>query len=145
MKSAHFPVLITSPVYKEWTSITVFFGGSENSLNAFRLGLRMSRLTGKPMRVFTQAEGKDMASYRSVLEDAGLAGDMDLLVESWDFFQEGRFEDNLYHVAHDSLAVLGAYGHGLIKDILFGSKVEVIHSTLPNNFLVVGPNYQAIG
>jgi nucleotide-binding universal stress UspA family protein len=36
--------------------------------------------------------------------------------------------------------VVGAFGHGLIKDFLFGSKMETIQSCMPNNMLLVGPN-----
>lgn len=46
----------------------------------------------------------------------------------------------LYDVPHDALVVLGAYGHGMIKDILMGSKMEQIQSTVTNNLLITGPN-----
>jgi len=36
----------------------------------------------------------------------------------------GKFEENLYDTPHDSLVVTGAFGHGLIRDIVFGSKKE---------------------
>jgi nucleotide-binding universal stress UspA family protein len=45
----------------------------------------------------------------------------------------------LYDVPHNSLIVLGAYGHGLIKDLLLGSKMEQIQSTVMNNLLITGP------
>jgi nucleotide-binding universal stress UspA family protein len=45
----------------------------------------------------------------------------------------------LYDVPHDALMVLGAYGHGVIKDLLFGSKMEKIQSTVTNNLLIAGP------
>jgi len=45
----------------------------------------------------------------------------------------------LYDVPHNSLIVLGAYGHGIIKDILLGSKMEKIQSTVTNNLLITGP------
>jgi len=63
--------------------------------------------------------------------------------QKWHFFESNRFEENLYAVPHDSLAIAGAYGHNLIKDIVFGSKLEVIQSTISNNILIVGPNYSA--
>lgn len=56
-------------------------------------------------------------------------------------FEKGSFEENLYQVPHDALVVLGAFGHSLIKNILFGSKMEKIQSILPNNLLIAGPNY----
>jgi len=39
--------------------------------------------------------------------------------------------------------IVGAYGHGLIRDLVFGSKMEKIQSTISNNLLVVGPRYAA--
>lgn len=143
VKSARFPVLITSPVYKPWKSISVFFGGSVNALNAFRLGLRVSRASGVPVTLFTQAEKGGRTDYEKVIQDAGLAVELAENVQDWLFFKEGKFEENLYNVAHDALVVLGAYGHGIIRDIVFGSKMEKIQSTISNNLLIVGPNYAA--
>jgi nucleotide-binding universal stress UspA family protein len=36
--------------------------------------------------------------------------------------------------------VVGAYGHGVVRELLFGSKLELIQSVLPNNMLIIGPN-----
>jgi nucleotide-binding universal stress UspA family protein len=66
---------------------------------------------------------------------------VDRYVNKWHFFESGGFEENLYQVPHDALVILGAYGHGLIKNIFFGSKMEQVQSTISNNFLIVGPNY----
>ncbi|MBU1170568.1 MAG: universal stress protein [Proteobacteria bacterium] len=146
IKTAQFPVLLTSPCYKEWTSILVFFGGSVNSVKAVRLGLHISRLTGLPLDLFTQVEGSQtMDDYKDRLKQAGLEADFDKRVRDWKVFADNGFEENLYHVPHQALAVLGAYGHGLVKDILFGSKMEVIQSVLSNNLLIVGPRYSAKG
>jgi len=59
----------------------------------------------------------------------------------WWFFDKGKLRENLYEVPHDSLAVVGAYGHGLVKRLVFGSKAELLQTVLPNNLLIVGPNY----
>ena len=55
-------------------------------------------------------------------------------------FDQGSFEENLYAVPHDSLVVVGAAGHRLMKELVFGSKLEIIQATLPNPLVVVGPN-----
>ena len=143
VKSARFPVLITSPVYKPWKSITVFFGGSVNALNALKLGLRLSRDTGMPLDMFTQAEKSPRTVYEKVIAEEGLEKELTNSLREWHFFKTGKFEDNMYHVAHDALVVLGAYGHGIIKDIVFGSKMEKIQSVISNNLLIAGPNYSA--
>jgi hypothetical protein len=143
VKSARFPVLITSPVYKKWRSIAVFFGGSTNAVNALKLGFRISRVSGMPLDVFTQVEQGTRAFYEKIVKDEKLEEEMERYVKEWHFFDQGSFEENLYRVPHDAIAVLGAFGHGLIRDIVFGSKMEKIQSVIPNNFLVVGPNYSA--
>ena len=141
--SARFPVLITSPVAKPWESIAVFFGGSANALNALKLGLRIRRQTDMPLRMFTQAENRPRTDYESIIRDQGLEAEMTPLLDQWVFFEKGEFESNLYQVPHNALVIMGAYGHGLIRDLVFGSKMEKIQSTISNNFLVVGPNYTA--
>lgn len=144
VQAARFPVLITSPVFKAWNSITVFFGGSQNALNSLRLGIRIARQSGKPLDMFTQVEKGDADRYRQLVADAGLIKDWERYGRQWNFFDKGKMEENLYTVHHDALLVLGAYGHGLIKDIMFGSKMERIQSTLPNNLLIAGPKYTAV-
>lgn len=146
IKTASFPVLVTSPVYKEWKSIAVFFGGSSNAVTALKLGIRLARETGMPLEVFTQIEKNTTKDQcRDAVEKAGLNDDCESFVDTWHYFEKGAFEENLYHVPHNALAVLGAYGHGVIKDILFGSKMETIQSVLSNNMLIAGPNYSAKG
>ncbi|MDD2390771.1 MAG: universal stress protein [Desulfobacterales bacterium] len=142
IKSAHFPVLITSPVFKKWNKIMVFFGGSSNALNALKLGLRIKRATGIPLDVFTHTENKKPDSYKAIIEEQ-LGDDMASLVNDWKIYEKGKLEDYLYDIPHDALVILGAYGHSLWKNLLFGSKMEKIQSTILNNLLIVGPKYTA--
>lgn len=139
VNSAKFPVLITSPTFKEWKSLAVFFGGSSNAVNALKLGFRLSEITGMPLEVFTQVEKSSRQYYEDIIVSEGLKESMDKYASNWHVFEEGKFEDNLYNVKHDALVVLGAYGHGVIKDIMFGSKMETIQSVISNNLLVAGP------
>jgi hypothetical protein len=143
VKSARFPVLITSPVFKAWNSITVFFGGSVNAVKALRLGFHVARSSGMQLDVFTQTGKSSKEYYQNVIKERNLEKEMDLYVNQWRFFENDNFEDNLYEVSHDALVILGAYGHGVIKDIVFGSKMEKIQSTISNNLLIAGPNYTA--
>ena len=144
VQSAHFPVLITSPAYKPWTRIAVLYGGSANATNALRLGFRLARATGFPLEVFTQLENTSRERLESYIDQAGLSADMDEHVRQWHIFESDPLEENLYEVPHDALVILGAYGHGLIRELVFGSKMEQIQSVLPNNLLIVGPRYSAI-
>ncbi len=144
VRSAKFPVLMTSPVYKEWKSIAVFFGGSANAINALKLGFRICRASDTPLNIYTQLEkGHTREYYENNIKNKSLEQDMNRFVEEWHIFENGTFEENLYNVPHDALVIAGAYGHGLIRDIIFGSKMEIIQSTIINNFLIVGPNYSA--
>lgn len=143
VESARFPIILTSPVFKKWKSIAVFFGGSANAMNALKLGFRINRNSGLPLDVFTYVGKTSRESYEKSVEDENLEKEMDLYVNKWHFFENGSFEDNLYEIPHDALVILGAYGHGLIKSLVFGSKMETIQSTITNNLLIVGPNYTA--
>jgi len=142
INAAHFPVLVTSPVYKDWKNITVLYGGSANSIDALRLGLDIARQTGMPLNMLTHLE-ETREFYQNTLEAAELTSAVNQSVADWQQFENGKFEDHLYAVPHDSLVLAGAYGHGIIKDLLFGSKLEKIQETLTNNILIVGPQAQA--
>jgi hypothetical protein len=144
VNSAKFPVLITSPVFKEWKSVAVCFGGSANAIKALRLGLHVARASEIELNVFTQTEKLSKEEYLQMIKDRDLEEEMDLFVNQWHFFESNNFEDNLYDIPHDALVVLGAFGHGVIKNFVFGSKLEKIQSTISNNLLIAGPNYAAI-
>jgi len=143
VQSAKFPVLVTSPAFKPWSRVSVLFGGSSNAVNALRLGIRISRESGFPLDMFTQVEKRSPDYYKTIIREQGLEADRERHVEDWHFFERGTFEENLYAIPHDSLVILGAYGHGLIRDFMFGSKMEKVQSTITNNLLIAGPNYSA--
>lgn len=143
VRSARFPVLMTSPVFKPWGTVAVFFGGSANAVNSLKIGLRINRLTNKPLHVYTYLENNNRNDLQQIIEEEHLEADMDTDVVKWHFFDRGTLEDNLYAVPHDALIVLGAFGHGLIRNLVFGSKMEKIQSVMPNNLLIVGPKYGA--
>ncbi|MBA3018482.1 MAG: universal stress protein [Proteobacteria bacterium] len=141
VNSARFPVLITSPVFKKWRSIAVFFGGSANAINALKLGFRLSRASEMPLSVYTHMENVSRESYEEIIKNENLEEEMDRYVTEWHIFESGKFEENIYDVPHDALVVMGAYGHSLIRNIFFGGKMEKIQSTITNNLLIAGPNY----
>ena len=140
IKHSTFPVLITSPVFKPWKSISVFFGGSKNALNALKLGMKIALSSGFPLNIYTLLENQDEAYYRELIKKAGLEPSVGQLAHQWYFYEKSDFDTLLYEVPHNSLIVLGAYGHGIIKDILLGSKMEQVQSTVTNNLLITGPS-----
>jgi nucleotide-binding universal stress UspA family protein len=93
--------------------------------------------------IFTMTEKLSKEDYQQMIKDRDLEKEMDLHVNQWHFFENRVFEENLYDVPHDALIILGAYGHGVIRDIVFGNKMEKIQSTISNNLLIAGPNYTA--
>lgn len=138
---ARFPVLMPCSLFKEWKSVTVFFGGSINSVKSLKLGIALGRKTGLPVDMFTQAEGKKKEKLEDVLIERGMYETVKQEVRQWKFYEQGQFEHNLYDVEHNALGVIGAFGHGMIKDVIFGSTMEKVQIVLPNNLLIVGPNY----
>jgi len=138
VQQASFPVLIPSAAYKEWNSIMCFFGGSANASAALRCARRLSDRSGTPMRVFTQAENT-MGFYEEALRSALSSESAEPNYTEWLYFDEGDMRENLYAVPPDALVVIGAYGHGVARDLFFGSKMEMIQTVLPNPLLVVGP------
>ncbi len=145
VQNASFPVLVPTPVFKQWNRIVVFFGGSQNAVEAVRAALEIKRATGLPLHLFTKATRKPKAHYEELLEKEGLHATLKTESAKWLFFSKGSFNKVLYEVPSDALIVVGAYGHGAIKEILFGSKMEEIQTTLPNNMLIIGPNCKLRG
>ncbi|BBO71856.1 hypothetical protein DSCA_57860 [Desulfosarcina alkanivorans] len=139
IRSADFPVLLSSPVFKPWKSVPVLFGGSDSALNAFRSGIEISRRSGYPLDFFIQLE-QDPGYYEGRLREACLEKAVALYCRDRYQFAGGEFVHNLYDLPHDALVLSGAYGHGLIKNMLFGSKVERAQATLTNSMLVSGPH-----
>jgi len=132
---ATFPVYIPNPVFKAWKKVAVLFGGSANAVQAVRLGVRLRDATGFPLQVFTHLGRTRRSTYERIIQENHLGE----AFENWTVFEKGRFRDNLFEVPHDALVIVGAYGHGLIKQLAFGSKMEVIQRVLPNSFMIVGP------
>ena len=133
--------IIPNSHFKEWKSIMVFFGGSANALKALKLGLYLSRTTGMPLDLFTQAGKLPQTHFIEILKEHDLDDVVEASIRKWCFFEQGKFEHNLLDVPHNALAVLGAYGHGLVKEMLFGSTMEMVQTTLTNTLLIAGPNY----
>jgi len=107
VNAAYFPLLLCSPAYKPWNSITVFFNGSANAVNALKLGMRIQKNSRVQMDIFTQAEGKPVSAYEEILRKAKLETEIKQAVGRWQFFESGSLQENLCEVPHDSLVILG--------------------------------------
>ncbi len=141
VNAAYFPLLLCSPAYKPWNSITVFFNGSVNSLNALKLGIQIQKNSGLLMDIFTQSEGKSLSEYEDILKKAKLETETKKTLGRWQFFQSGSLEENLYEIPHDALMIIGASGRSLIRDMLLGSFLENLQTLISNTMLIAGPKY----
>lgn len=140
VRAANFPVLLPTPVFKPWNRVVACFGGSENSVRAVLRAQAVSQAAGVPLTLFTHADGQPRESYEKPLAAAGLLGAVRSGKIEWIFAEEGALAESLFEIPRDSLVVAGAYGHGAVREALFGSKLEAIQTEVPNNLLVVGPN-----
>lgn len=138
VKQAPFPVLIPAASFKQWNRVVCFFGGSANAMVALRCAREISLRSKIRLAIFTQGEN-DKAGYEQQFEKAGVAEDLAQGHVEWLFFEGGDLRENLYAVPPDGLLVAGAQGHSIAKDLMFGSKLELIQSELPNPMVVVGP------
>jgi len=139
VKSATFPVFIPALAYKEWNSVTAFFGGSDLGALAVKVALAFSKKANVPVSLHTQLDGITRDKCETSLASAGILDDVKGKDISWRLYDTGELAENLYDVPHDSLVVVGAAGYNVITELVFGSTLEVIQSTLPNPLVVVGP------
>ena len=140
VKHAHFPIFIPSMSFKPWTNVTAFFGGSKLGATSVKAGMAIARLARVPFTIHTQLDGITKKDCEQSLSEAGMAKVMSASDVDWRFHDVGTLEENLYAVPHDSLVVVGAAGHKLITELVFGSKLEMIQATLPNPMVIVGPD-----
>ena len=139
VQQAPFPVLIPAASFKQWNRVVCFFGGSANAMIALRCARDISRRARVRLTILTQVE-EEKGIYEQQLERACLAEDLGEGRVEWLCFENGNFRENLYAVDPDGLIVAGAQGHGIAKDLVFGSKLELIQSELPNPMVIAGPN-----
>ena len=109
-------------------------------MNALTLGLKIAMASGLPLNIYTLLEKKEEQYYRELVKKNNMESLVNQHSRLWHFYKKPEFETMLYEIPHDSLIVLGAYGHGVIKEILLGSKMEHIQSTMTNNLLITGPH-----
>lgn len=139
VKKASFPVLIPAAAFKQWNRVACFFGGSANALVALRCAQEISRRSNARLAIVTQVEG-ERDGFERQLDREGLSEALGEGSVEWLCFEDGDLRENLYEVDSEALVVAGAHGHGLAKDLVFGSKLELIQSELPNPMVIVGPN-----
>jgi len=145
VKHAAFPTLVPGHAFVPFRSISVMFGGSELGLTALKLGLKLSRRSGLPLRVFTHDEGHNTEKRcETTLSRAGLL-DQVRSDSSWEVWRDKRIKANLYRIPRDSIVFIGAAGQSAVKELTFGSMLQRAQAELPQPLLIVGPAYQENG
>jgi hypothetical protein len=140
VKHAPFPVFIPSTAFKAWQQVAIFFGGSAVGRIAVKEGIAIARLARLPATIYTHLEGTTRKECGNALAEAGMLAEVGTGDIRWEFFAGGTFEEHLYEVPADALVVVGAAGHRLMTELVFGSKLEALQATLLNPLVVVGPN-----
>jgi len=138
-KLSNFPIFIPSMSFKAWTNVTAFFGGSKLGAIVVKASLAIARLARVPLTVHTQLNGITREDCEKSLSAVGILDTLSDGDIQWRVCDEGTLDENLYAVSHDSLVLVGAAGHKLIRELVFGSKLEAIQSTLPNPLVILGP------
>lgn len=140
LKQAPFAVLIPSQSFKKWRSVAVLFGGSESSVKALRMAVKIAEISGFPLDMYTKSENdQTREDYRKIIAEHRLDQRLEATLRDWHFYDDGDFIENLYDIPHDALIVMGIYGHETIKEMLLGSTTENVQSTFPNSMLLTGP------
>lgn len=139
VQTAPYPVLLPTPVFKPWNEMVACYGGSDNSLRAVLAARGIARAARVPLSLFTLAEGKAREWYEKPLEREGLLEAVRSGEIAWRFVESESLAESLYDVPREALVVAGAYGHGVVREALFGSKLEIIQTEVPNNLMIAGP------
>ena len=137
IRTAHHPVVILPAPLVEWDQISVFFAGSSHAVCALAWARALSKAAGVPYQVLTHDEGKAVANASKALEANGWLKEVQ---PHWHILPKGSFENNLWEVPRTSLVVAGAFGSSGVKARLFGSRTELLLSSLVTPFFLVGPN-----
>jgi hypothetical protein len=138
-KLSRFPIFIPSMSFKAWTNVTAFFGGSELGAIVVKAAMAIARLARVPLTVHTQLNGTTREECEKSLSAVSILDSLSGGDIQWRVCEDGTLEENLYAVPHDSLVLVGAAGHKLIRELVFGSKLEAIQATLPNPLVIIGP------
>ena len=142
VKNADCPVLIPCLCNRPWNRVAAFFGGSDLGLRAVDTALKVSSRAQVPLTVYTQLDDMNRDRCATRLRPLGIDTESPDTDRGWVTFTSGAFEQNLYDIPSDALVVVGAAGENVMRELVFGSKLEAIQSTLPNPLLVIGPNCQ---
>jgi hypothetical protein len=140
IRNARFPVLLPSAVARGWKAVVCFFDGSPREVQALRCAADLADRSRSPLVLFTHAPGRSRSDLERRIPDDELRRAVH--DARWILCHLKSFEEGLYEVPHDALVVIGAGGRGLAKELLFGSRLEVVQSVLPNQLLVVGPRFE---
>ncbi len=137
-KHAPFSVFVPSLCFKAWARVVVFFGGSDLGVKAVRQAISLAERASVPLTVYTHGDASVREVCEAKIAEAGLDETLAQPEYRWQFFEAGSLEESLYDVPSDSLVVAGVADSSVMRELLFGSTLEMIQKTLPNPLVVVG-------
>ena len=140
ISAAPFPVLLSSPVYKPWKRIAVFYEVASASADVLQLGLKLAQVTKFPLDVFTPQQSDGDKHLKSVAHSGGSPKAAEKSSFTCHQYDPRHFTENLYEVSPEALVIVKCSTKGVIR--AQASTMEMIQSTVPNNLLIVGPKYQ---
>jgi hypothetical protein len=132
---APFPVLISSPVYKPWRRIAVFYEGSEATADLLHLGLQIGEISRFPIDIFSPSKTDANKCLSRIMPE-----NSETPRYTCQPYDTKHFIESLYAVSYEALVIVKCSTDRLIR--AHASAMEKIQSTIPNNLLIVGPKYR---
>jgi hypothetical protein len=112
-------------------------------LQVVNLSVHVARRAKVPLTIYSQLDGATREAYDRSFAQSKLGDNFHHDESRWVTFDSASLDENLHRIPADSLVVVGAAGESLMRELVFGSKLETIQKSLPNPALVVGPQCKA--
>ncbi len=140
IKASGAPAIIGPGRFAEWNRIWAFYGGSQHALKALKWAVVLAHRLNYQLVVNTVLENDRPESYyRQLLSENGLS---EVDFTEWRFWPKQPFINVMNQIPRDALIIIGAYGHGAIRERLMGSKTEMIIHNNANLLMLIGENCQ---
>lgn len=135
VRHADSPCLVTPAEYRPIRRILAAYDGSGHAGKALHEAIELAQGLSVPLSILTVAEDKDMDAANAVSRE-GLRLAEAHGCEAGHLVGKGIAEDAILQMAQEhgfDLIVMGAFGHGLIREMFLGSTTAqlVARSTLP--------------
>lgn len=133
------PCLVTGPSFRPIRSLLIAYDGSAHASQALHEAVELAVALSASLRIITVSEGHQRPDAREIAESAmklALAHDC----EAERIIAEGKPDDAILREAEQSdcdLIVVGAHGHGRIREMFLGSTTTYIITRSERPVMVV--------